>query len=164
MSEWFSFSMTKDILLVIVAVYGAVLATFNYRQAKRKDQRNVLVEISTVLPTYGPVLGACFAKVAVINAGQRSVTITNIGLCLPDHTRLFSMSSGMPGMPNTQLPAPLSDGESAHITVSYKDLGEALLSHRLTGHTKLMPICIDSAGALYSGKRWSIDPHKFARM
>lgn len=93
MSEWFSFSVAKDVVLAVVAVYGSVLATFNYCQGKRKDQRNVVVDFSTVLPAYGPVLGDCFVKVAAINGGQRPVTITNIALCLPDRKRLFPIAT-----------------------------------------------------------------------
>jgi hypothetical protein len=39
MPDWLSFSVVKNILLSAVAFYGAVLSTFNYIQAARKERR-----------------------------------------------------------------------------------------------------------------------------
>lgn len=43
MPDWLSMSVLKDILLSLIALYGAVLSTFNYIQSIRKDRRAVIV-------------------------------------------------------------------------------------------------------------------------
>ena len=164
MPDWFSISIVKDILLSVIALYGAILSTFNYVQAARKDRRAVIVKSSTVMPTYGNTLGNCFAKVEAINAGHRAVTISNLAFEVPEGQRLFPMGSGVPGMEDTQLPASLSDGESAHLFVAYRDIGDALVSRGRTQKTNLIPICIDSLGGVYKGEPWEVDPHEFLRM
>jgi hypothetical protein len=124
----------------------------------------MIVTLSTAMPTYGSTLGNCFAKIEAINAGHRAVTISNLALEVPKGQRLFSMGSGMPGMPDTQLPISLSDGQSAHLFISYRDIGSALISQGRTKMMKLIPICIDSLGTVYKGDPWDVDPHKFLRM
>jgi hypothetical protein len=162
--DWLSFSVVKDILLSAVALYGATLSTFNYIQAARKDRRAVVVKAATVMPTYGNTLGDRFAKVEAINAGHRAVIISSLAFEVQEGQRLFSMGSGIPGMEDTRLPASLSDGESAHLFVSYKDIGDTLLSRGRTQKTKLTPICINSLGAVYKGEPWEVDPGEFLRM
>jgi hypothetical protein len=92
------------------------------------------------------------------------VTISNLALEVPKRQRLFSMGSGIPGMPDTQLPISLSDGQSAHLFISYEDIGSALISRGSTKKTKLTPICIDSLGTVYKGEPWDVDPQEFLRM
>jgi hypothetical protein len=116
------------------------------------------------MPTYGNTLGDRFAKVEAINAGHRAVIISSLAFEVQEGQRLFSMGSGIPGMEDTRLPDSLSDGESAHLFVSYKDIGDTLLSRGRTQKTKLTPICINSLGAVYKGEPWEVDPGEFLRM
>jgi hypothetical protein len=99
MPDWISPSVLKDILLSMLALYGAVLSTFNYTQSVRKERRSVVVSLSTAMPTYGAIVGDCFAKIEAINAGHRPVTISTLALEVPEGQRLFSTGSGgAPGM------------------------------------------------------------------
>jgi hypothetical protein len=165
MFDWISPSVLKDVLLSVVALYGAVLSTFNYTQSVRKERRSVVVSLSTAMPTYGATVGDCFAKIEAINAGHRSVTISTLALEFPEGQRLFSTGSvGAPGVSDTQLPISLADGQSAQMFFSYKDIGNTLVSHGRTQKIKLTPICIDSFGTVYKGKLWDVDPREFQRM
>jgi hypothetical protein len=90
----------KDVVLFFIAVYGAALSTFNWRQAVKRDQRQVSIAASTVMPAFGNQLGNPYAKVEAINTGHRVVTIKTISLELPTGARLFSMAAGgIPGFP-----------------------------------------------------------------
>ncbi|HZP76416.1 MAG TPA: hypothetical protein VFB45_09770 [Pseudolabrys sp.] len=120
MSKW---ETVKDIVLFLVALYGAALSTFNWRQAVRKDRRQVKVQASTAMPTYGASLGPPFAKIEAINAGQRVVNVEKITFELPNGTRLYPMSADQfPGQPDTRFPATLADGQNA--------FDDAVLRHR----------------------------------
>jgi hypothetical protein len=131
----------------------------------RGERRSILVGASTAMPTYpdGNV-GPCFAKITATNGGHRVVTISTLAFDLPTGRRLFSRADGIPGMPNTPLPASLSDGQSAHLFVAYKDIGEALVGRGQTAKTNLIPICEDSLGGIYKGAAWAVDPQEFCGM
>jgi hypothetical protein len=159
-------SFIKDAVLFCIAIYGAALSTFNWRQAVRKDRREITVQTSTAMPTYhNGGLGPPFAKIEAINTGHRLVTVKTITFELPTGGRMFPMTAGgFAGMPDTRLPATLTDGQSAFMMMSYADIGDALIGNGKTGKVKLTPVCIDSADTVYRGKPWEVDPHEFLRM
>jgi hypothetical protein len=158
-------SVVKDVVLFFIAVYGAALSTFNWRQAVKKDQRQISISASTAMPAYGNRLGNPYAKVEAINTGHRVVTIKTISLELSTGARLFSMAAGgIPGMPDTPLPATLSDGQTAFIMMSYEEIGDALIQSGRTTKTELIPVCVDTAENVYRGKPWEVDPQEFVGM
>jgi hypothetical protein len=42
-----TFAIIKDVALFVLALYGAALSTFNWRQAVRKERRNIKVKEET---------------------------------------------------------------------------------------------------------------------
>src|SRR5262249_39945185 len=148
------------VILFMLAVYGAALSTINWRQAVRKDQRELRVSVSTAMVTYTDgSLGPCFAKIEATNAGHRPVTITTLTFELVTGGRLFPTTSGaFPGVPDTRLPVALSDGQSAYVFMSYQDIAAALVQSGRTVITKLTPVCIDSVGRVYKGEPWEVNP------
>lgn len=46
------FTALKDGVLFIVALYGAVLSTFNWRQAVKREQRQITVSATMTAPVY----------------------------------------------------------------------------------------------------------------
>lgn len=159
-------SEIKDGLLFILALYGAVLSTFNWRQAVRKERRQVKVVISMMMPVY-PNFGICntFVKLEAINVGHRPVTVTTLKLELPSGRCMFPTDAhALPGMPNSTLPVSLADGESAYMSISCSGIGSTLLGNGHSGKVKLIPVCLDSAGGIYRGKAWDVDPHEFLKM
>jgi hypothetical protein len=165
MPEWLTFATVKDVLLALLAFYGAALSTFNRRQAVRKDRRSVAVKVSTAIPAYGHNVGPCFAKLEAVNTGHRSVTITTLAFELPTGSRLFPTSwSSNPGVVDTPLPVALSDGQSAHIFIAYAGIAAALIQSGRNGKTRVTPIAEDSVGNIYKGNPWDVDPNEFSRM
>jgi len=167
MSNIFSLATIKDVILFGLGIYGAVLSTFNWRQAVRKDRRIVNVTVSSIIPAYGNSLelGKTFAKVEATNAGHRPVTVVALTLELVGGGRLASFSAqAINGLPDTILPVTLSDGQSAISIFSYQEIGEALLKTGRANEMKLIPICEDSVGGIYRGKHWTVEPSEFARM
>jgi hypothetical protein len=158
-------AIVKDGVLFLIAVYGAALSTFNWRQAVKKDKRQITVSISTVMPSYGNRLGNAYAKVEAINTGQRVVTIKTISIELPTGARLFAMAAGgIPAIPDTPLPISLSDGQTAFLMMAYEEIGNALLESGRSTKTELKPVCVDTADNVYHGKPWQVDPHELIRM
>jgi hypothetical protein len=160
-----TFSVIKDVVLFLLAIYGAALSTFNWRQAVGRERRRILVKATTAMPTYGSQLGPAFACLEAINIGHRVVTVATLVFELADtKERIYPMESNtFPGLPDTQLPVALSDGQSAKVYLAHRQLADALLSHG-RGTTKLVPVCVDSVGGVYRGEPWEVDPAQFSRM
>lgn len=163
MQTWFP--VARDVVLFVIAIYGAVLSTFNWRQAVKKDRREITVSASTAMPTYGDQLGPPYAKLEAVNTGHRVVTVKTLTFETASGARLAPMlTDRFPGMPDTKLPASLSDGQSAHLLLPYSDVAEALMGNGQTGKTKLTPVCVDSADNVYRGEPWEVDPQEFMRI
>ncbi|WP_162913151.1 hypothetical protein [Rhodospirillaceae bacterium SYSU D60014] len=166
MEDSLTLTSIKDVLLFLLAIYGAVLSTFNWRQSIRRERRTIHVDLSTAMPAYNDGrIGQCFAKLEATNTGYRAVTVTTLTLELPEGGRLFpTAANGFPGMADTVLPATLSDGQSAQLFLAYRDIAVALVQSGRAGTTKLTPICEDSARGIYKGKSWEVNPVEFSRM
>ncbi|WP_316214553.1 hypothetical protein [Bradyrhizobium sp. SZCCHNR2035] len=163
MQTWFP--IVRDAVLFALAIYGAILSTFNWRQAAKKDRRQITVNASTARPTFGSELGAPFAKVEAVNIGHRVVTVKTLAFETSSGARLTPMLvDRFPGMPDTKLPVSLSDGQSAHLLLPYSDIAGALLSAGQAGNVKLTPICVDTSDNVYRGEAWDVDPKEFLRM
>jgi hypothetical protein len=76
----------------------------------------------------------------------------------------MTADSSIPGIPDTPLPATLSDGQTAFSIMSYEEIGNALLQSGRTGKVKLTPVCVDTAENVYHGEPWTVDPQEFLRM
>jgi hypothetical protein len=50
-SVWSMFSVIKDVVLFVIAIYGAVLSTFNWRQAVRKERREIVLHENKIFGT-----------------------------------------------------------------------------------------------------------------
>ncbi len=155
--------LVKDLGLLALALYGAILSTINWRHAARRDAARIKV-VAGPMPAPGSWPGALYARVEAINVGPRSVTIDILTLELPSGARIFTSYSADPGLQSTRLPAILKDGETARYIVSFEEIGRALRSHGLGRGTKLSPVCVDSAGRVTRGKPWKVDPDEFLRM
>ena len=155
MSWWADWG--KDVVLAILALYGAGLTTLTVRQALKKERRAVKVELATVRPTYGPEIGPPHAKVVATNIGSRKVTISEVYLACSEGKLVSFAHNPVPWLPDTPLPAVIEDGESAHMCMSYADIGQALLRAGFKGKVLLTPMARDTTGGAYRGNAWKTD-------
>jgi hypothetical protein len=163
-----SFASTKDIILFALAIYGALLSTWNLIQAIRKEARSIRVTAGSKIPVFtNGEMGKTWVHLEATNIGQRPVTVTTLAFELGAGRRLFNMQhSGQnpPGLEDTALPITLADGQTARLHYAYSDIAQALLSEGQTASCKLTPICEDSAGGIHRGEAWNVDPREWMRM
>ena len=151
--------------MFLIAAYGAVLSTINWRKSNQKARRRMNIALSTMMPASPDALGRCFVKLEATNIGHRPVNVTTLALELANGKRLFpTLFSGVPWVEDTRLPAVLSDGESAFFVMAYSDVGKSLLTNGLDEKVNIIPICVDSTGGVHRGKPWNVDPYEFSRM
>jgi hypothetical protein len=153
-------SAVKEPILFVLAIYAAFLSTLNWVQAYRRERRSIRATTSTAIPAYSDGrTGECFSQIRATNVGQRAVTVRWLGFRLETGECLISTGNSFPGLSDTPLPATLSDGQSADIFMSYSNIAKGLLHNGRSGVTKLVPVCEDSAGGVYKGLVWQVDPN-----
>jgi hypothetical protein len=157
--------MPANPFLFALAIYAAILSTLNFVHARRRERRSITVAVSTQLPAYTDgQTGEPFIQLRATNAGHRPVTVRWLGFELETGECFGSMAlNSFPGVSDTPLPATLSDGQSAHIFVSYRAITRGLLHSGRSGATKLIPVCQDSLGEVYKGSALDFDPSDFLR-
>ena len=153
------FATVRDVVIFLLAIYGAGLSTFNLRQAMRREKRRVMVKFNTMVPTYADgSLGERYASIEATNVGHRVVRIETIGWSLPGNRHMFpTVRNSFPGMPDTDLPASLEDGDTARLIMSYADIAGALSDGGYTGTVEITPYCKDTTGKTHTGKPWQFD-------
>lgn len=157
MEHWSSWApAAKDVLLALVALYGAVLSTINWRQASRRERRVVKVEATWAMPFVGTQFLADHIRVTATNVGHRKVTVTSIGLEVNGRRLVTIPGRQIMDLGDTTLPATLDDGQRAMLHYVRKDVGLRLLRDG-SGEHRLIPYCEDSTGAIHRGHAFKID-------
>ena len=167
MQEWPSFGFWKDVVLCALAFYAAVLSTYNWRQSIRKEKRVINVETYTKLhANVVGTLGRTFLEIRATNIGQRPVTVRNLGIQTPMKTIIWSTkgSTGSVAVADTTLPATLSDGQSAQLHYSYRDIGHSLINNGFISKSVLRPVCFDSVGGVHLGLAFEVNPAEWSNM
>jgi hypothetical protein len=151
-------SLIKDYVVPLSAIYGALLSTYNACQAFRKERRKIKVK---ALEYKGSVELSSYATIEATNIGQRSVTVKAIRFELPTGQLIEVPSPEDFCTPvGTQLPATLSDGESAHAYVPYLHIALGLDKNQ-KHNLELIPICEDSGGGIHRGEGWQVEVNKW---
>ncbi len=167
MQEGSSFAFWKDAILLGIAVYAALLSTFNLWLAFRKDKRTLRVKIAFQYPIFtNGELAPALIEVRATNHGHRGVMVTHIALELPNKSRLWPNEhrehNGF--VQDTKLPITLSDGESASAFYSCRAVGAALLKMGTQNKINVIPVCDSSTGGTHKGPSCEVDPAEWTQM
>jgi len=132
---------------VLVALYGALLSTYNAYTARKQSRHQIDVKITFGWLTYGRNLSDDMVMVGASNPGHRAVTLTSVGFLLPDGRQLALMSEG-----SKPLPHHLSEGTSIQHWIPRHELTETLRKQRLSDPVKLRGFYNDAVGACHLSK------------
>jgi hypothetical protein len=153
-----TFQLVRDLVLLFLGLLGAGLSLYNFFDIRRRSARILKLSLMTCMPTYKEgQLGNPLMEVIATNIGQRSVTVTNLGLELPEGRTLALLHQGYPGFEDTPTPATLQDGEIARRYFSYADIAGAVRQHQLPPKLAIKAFAVDSAGQRHYGKALSFD-------
>lgn len=148
--------MNWTIVTGVVAVYGAILSTWNVLSKQLEKRRYVKVKTSYGFETYGPALGPYSIIITALNKGHRSATLNGAGILLPNGGTIVSL--GQSG--NTRFPQELESGKSCLICMPVQSIGEQMKKSGLSGTVKLAGFFRDALDKTYASKRFDFNVEK----
>lgn len=154
-----TFDQLKEWALLLLALYGAALSTFNWYYERSKTKRVVRVTHGYKYPiTYTGDIGPEYLEIRATNAGERQVTIATLTLEHPNGGWFANQVDAIHGLEDTARPFALSDGETGSAHFSMLGLRSALRRNGFTMHTTVRPLAVDTLGTRYRGAPIGIDP------
>ena len=143
-----------EIIVAIVAVYGAIISTITFISRRKEKQRRLEVKLSNgfIMYNYGP--GEFMLFIEVLNPGFMDVVINVPSLILPDgKTIVFPNPQS-----NVNFPFKLQEGMNCKTWTEMKDLAKNLKENGYSGNIKIYAKVEDGAGNIHKSKKpWQLD-------
>jgi len=142
----------------VVAVYGALLSTWNAVAKHLENRRTVKVKISFGFETYGARTGPTAIFITAVNNGLRSITLSGAGVRLPDNRNTVHFApSGTARFPHT-----LESGNTCFTSIPCRELASAVKGAGFSGRVKLTGFHRDALDKTFTSKRFEFDVDKWA--
>jgi len=137
----------KWTVTAIVAAYGAGLSTYKAWADRTRDKRQIRVTISPGYLTHGPNLSGEMLILSASNPGHRPVTLTSVGLQLPDkRTMIIPAQEG-----TAQLPHELNEGNSVTHWMPTREVAAELRRAGFSRKVRLTAFYLDAT----DDRHWS---------
>jgi hypothetical protein len=151
--------MNWTIVTGIVAVYGALLSTWNAVAKHLENKARIKVKLSLGFETFGPETGPTSILVTALNEGQQAVTLVSAGLRLPGNktTHQFGPSG------TAKFPHQLQRGQSTYIAVPTRDVAEALKREGFSGTINVKGYFRDALDKTYKSKAFELNAEKWLK-
>jgi hypothetical protein len=149
----------SEILTLVVAGYGAVLATYTALADRREKRRLLNVTLSNGFLTFGIHLSDLQLFVEACNPGARPVTVTAMGILLPDGEKMYFR--GSPGA--AELPLELAEGKNCRTWLSALDCAAQLPGAGYSGNIKLRGFADDATGRRFISKQFNFNVDEWQR-
>lgn len=141
------------IVTAAVALYGAVLSTLNYVLARKEKTRRLRVRLYFGFITSGPNLSEQMLFISASNPGMLSVTLSAVGVALPDgKNAFFPVHRG-----TSQLPYELAGGKEFQMWTELKDFADSMREKGYVGKIKIRGFYNDQSGGTHKSKSRKLD-------
>jgi hypothetical protein len=138
---------------LILAAYGAVLATINAAVRIAERRRSVKVELAWGFGTNGGMpTGSSLFVISATNAGGRDVTLSSVGLILPNGKPFALLQT-----PGLTLPFRLHEGANCGAGLDPRGVAFNLKGNGLRGKVRLVGYFSDTVGKTYKSKPMEFD-------
>jgi len=146
--------ITKENITLLIALWGALLATYKILSDYRKSIRRLKVEVSYGFFTLreGGV-GSTVITITAINTGHREITLNSMGYILPDN----KYSVIIEPQSNVRFPYTLSEGKQCNVWRTQRDLAEELKDHGYSGKIRLRGYYRSATGETIKSKAIDFD-------
>jgi hypothetical protein len=145
--------VSVQVITLLIASYGAVVATFNLIQTVMRERRGINIYHAIQYLSFDEEHYNPFLVITLVNRGYRPAVVLLPVLLLngKDELELFLSDDAK------EFPKTLEDGEIAQLRVSGKYLTAVIKDEEYTGSVKAQIICFDSTGRRYSSKEWTLE-------
>ena len=146
------------VVTALVAIYAAILSTYTLLSSRKEKKRQIKVELSFGFRVFGPKLGPTSLLITASNPGYRTVTLTGVGIRLPDNRQAI-----LPNPPSdVQFPYDLPEGKHCTAWFDAKELAATLRREGFAGKVKLVGFYRDALGTVYASNRLRFNMAKWA--
>jgi len=148
-----------EIIIALVAVYGAIISTYNLIIHRERTKVRVKIKLSFGFLHYSAGLDSKHSLILeAINIGARPVTISSQGFILPNKRQLICPNP----YSNVQFPLELSEGRNCMSWYELKIIADALAQEGFSGIFKLVGFYRDVAANTYMSKPLKFDIDKYS--
>ncbi|MBV5348837.1 hypothetical protein JZU61_04175 [bacterium] len=144
------FLTVKEFLTATIAIYGAVLASFNFYREQQKLKRKIKVNLSTGYPTSNSGLGNFVIVLEFVNHGYKTVTVNSPELKLPDGKTIIMPNPDS----NVLFPHSLEEGKNALVWIEIERLQKELINDGYHDTVKIKGAIRDQTGKYFRSKGW----------
>lgn len=143
----------KDIVTMLVALYGATLATVTFVAQRREKSARLQVSCDLGFEFSSKGASETLLMLKAANVGHVPVTLSSYGLALPGDKSMM-----MPMFPQSvQFPYELTAGKSCTVHLPIKSVARGLSENGYGGRVKLVPKFSDQTGKVHIGKSLQAD-------
>ncbi len=139
-----------DIIVAILAIYGAFLSTVIFFKEQQKSKRKIRVKLSTGYSTSVKGLSDWMLLIEIINPGFKVVTINSPELRFDDGKKLIIPYPKS----NVAFPYSLEEGKSVYVWIEIARLKKELVEAGYNNSIKIKGVIFDQTGNLFTSKRW----------
>lgn len=156
--DWTTITAIAAAVTAMVAVAGIIIAAYKLFVSHSEKKRSLTVELTIGLLTYDnpfmPTTGPPVILITASNPGQKTVTLTSVGIKLPNEKQiLFINASSHP-----QLPCDIREGGAPCVAwYDAKDFARSLRDEGFSGKIKLIGFYRDGVGTTYKSKTTAFD-------
>lgn len=149
-----------QIIVAIVAVYGAILSTITFLYNQKEKIRNLNVVFSNGSIINSSDLGDIMLFITVLNSGSKSAIINVPRIILPDRKTIVFPNP----QSNIRFPYKLEEGSKCMIWTDMKGLAKQLCANGYKGKIKLMADVEDGTEKKYVTKKaWRLNIDEWAK-
>ncbi len=144
------YTVLSDVVTALVAVYGAILATYTAVARWREKRARINVKIS--LGVISQELAGSSETLVILSAsnpGSKAITLSSWGLTLPNRNHLaFPNPLGS----DVQFPHELAPETSCRVWVEAKEIARAMKTEGYSDKAKVVGFYRDQVGRTYKSK------------
>lgn len=140
--------ITRENITLLIAMWGAVLATYKIISDYRKNVRSIKVQLAYGFVTRGNQVGPTILNIQANNIGYRDITLSSVGLILNNESQLLIMDP----QSNVQFPHTLGEGKSCIVWKEQRELAQELKNNGLSGEVKIKGFYRSAIGRVYKSK------------
>lgn len=143
-----------NIIIALVALYGAVLSTYTLIMNLQKEKFKINVTIAMgFLTLHSGGTSNAMLFLSASNPQQRVTTLSGQGLILPGRKNLIFPSP----QSNVSFPHELAPGKSCQIWIEAREIAKSLKSYGFHGKIKLTGFYRDQLNKVYKSKAYKFN-------